>query len=168
MKNSSLFFFWTQSSCNHNQWRSRQKHFSELKLHWMQSNADLSRTWALLSERIMKLFRGEDEAISKSPWNIFLYILSPGYLASQYIKVFFDTQSKTLSCLLRLHPSLFFYFHPLSFLLLYCFMSKKFGPVSPKKRQLLGFLYLNLLSLQKCRKESMECGDKAEIIIINV
>jgi serine/threonine protein kinase len=45
----------------------------------------------LYGDSIDKFMFGEDEAISKSPWNIFLYILSPGYLASQYIKVFFDT-----------------------------------------------------------------------------
>ncbi len=45
----------------------------------------------LYGDSVDKFMFGEDEATIKSPWNIYLYILSPGYLASQYIKAFFDT-----------------------------------------------------------------------------
>ena len=45
----------------------------------------------LYGDSVDKFMFGEDEASTKSPWNIYLYMLSPGFLASQYIKVFFDT-----------------------------------------------------------------------------
>ena len=62
-KVESLFFFWTQSSLNHNHWRSRQKHFVLL---WTQITLNAKQSWL---ELCFALSREDYETIWRRRWS---------------------------------------------------------------------------------------------------